>query len=981
MSEYWIEVEEGTTGERVAVIRTATAWESTRLQDRAGNFRFTLPAGDPGVDALRMRRVVRCRTIIDDEVVEIGNGVIENIGMDSANDGALLVTVSGNSLLRELTWQSVGDLVLMDDVIEHASRVWVLDALYYGTPNYVHEVTEALDYQVGDTTTYWAMPTEWNQDHTIDFLYIGHWRTFDTLYFTRGPNGPAYFGTAPWRVQYYNYISGGWEDLSLITKTTEVPNLVNGPMLLGQTGVISWEMPDNWGLQNPLYEIRIFTDDPAVSVHVEIADIAVGYKRPTRAGLERIMACAPPGWALDVANGYTETQPETVIGVDLVANGGWEDYVGTADDGITDNFADWTSTGTDSGNRIEATAVAYSGGTALKIVAATSVQPIIRQDIAVSARTEYTLSFWTRGDGVSESVWRLSDAGSGVTLTGWRYTGCTAIDWVHVSQRFTVPPNVTGIRLEFSATAGVAYVDDVVLVEVSGGEVYLEFAGESVLEGLNRLAEQTGEHFIESPTSRREVLWLGNDRRTLAIWASNGGDANAKQDNAHAAHIISLREEQDGFDLVSRVYPYGGLTGENRLTLAGTTRNAPSGYALNRTENYIERIDADYRRVDRILEFPDIMPWDAGESAVADAANMLYDRALFWLQTHSASNLARIGGDQPRAFTMTISGCRRVIMPGHLIRVTYVEAAETHIMQYVDDTLWVTGATARLDMAGVLAWDLQVATVDALLRTDAEAQIGEVRINRILRRRSPPALSAGSAGIILPGATDHGALVGLADDDHAQYLLANGSRVGAQGTTQGFTNGIELNKAKVPTDKVGALNIYKADGSTIALSLDTTANVQLGIGTSNPSNAVHAIGTVRATQGFSGNPGTIGSPTYYFTADNNTGMYNPAADQLGFVAGGIEAGRFNAAAQLRINAVAGVAPLAVSSDTLVGNLNADMLDNRHATEFLLVNSASQIGQVLFTTDGVNFTVQLPLVDAGGWLVEEVNGVMLVVDAP
>lgn len=40
------------------------------------------------------------------------------------------------------------------------------------------------------------------------------------------------------------------------------------------------------------------------------------------------------------------------------------------------------------------------------------------------------------------------------------------------------------------------------------------------------------------------------------------------------------------------------------------------------------------------------------------------------------------------------------------------------------------------------------------------------------------------------GVTDHGALTGLSDDDHSQYLLATGTRTGASSQAQAFTGGI-----------------------------------------------------------------------------------------------------------------------------------------------------------------------------------------------
>ena len=42
------------------------------------------------------------------------------------------------------------------------------------------------------------------------------------------------------------------------------------------------------------------------------------------------------------------------------------------------------------------------------------------------------------------------------------------------------------------------------------------------------------------------------------------------------------------------------------------------------------------------------------------------------------------------------------------------------------------------------------------------------------------------------GVTDHGALSGLSDDDHSQYLLATGARTGASSQAQAFTTGISI---------------------------------------------------------------------------------------------------------------------------------------------------------------------------------------------
>jgi len=43
--------------------------------------------------------------------------------------------------------------------------------------------------------------------------------------------------------------------------------------------------------------------------------------------------------------------------------------------------------------------------------------------------------------------------------------------------------------------------------------------------------------------------------------------------------------------------------------------------------------------------------------------------------------------------------------------------------------------------------------------------------------------------------------------------------------------------------------------------------------------------------------------------------------------------------------------------------------------------STQIGQILYSINGTLFSAQLPVTDDAGWLVEENNGILLVVDSP
>lgn len=86
------------------------------------------------------------------------------------------------------------------------------------------------------------------------------------------------------------------------------------------------------------------------------------------------------------------------------------------------------------------------------------------------------------------------------------------------------------------------------------------------------------------------------------------------------------------------------------------------------------------------------------------------------------------------------------------------------------------------------------------------------------------------------GVTDHGALTGLADDDHTQYLLATGTRAGASSQAQTFTSGIVGPTWRPAADSTTALQLQNAAGTAI-LTVDTT-NSRIGIGTTAPSGAL-----------------------------------------------------------------------------------------------------------------------------------------------
>ncbi|MEP1887991.1 beta strand repeat-containing protein [Maribacter dokdonensis] len=93
------------------------------------------------------------------------------------------------------------------------------------------------------------------------------------------------------------------------------------------------------------------------------------------------------------------------------------------------------------------------------------------------------------------------------------------------------------------------------------------------------------------------------------------------------------------------------------------------------------------------------------------------------------------------------------------------------------------------------------------------------------------------------------------------------------------------------TGTTGSVFFAGADGTPTEnngqLFWNSSSN-SLGVGTSSPTNKLHVSGAIRS-QGILNSNGTENEPAYRFNDDTNTGMFRPAADEIAFTVGGIEA--------------------------------------------------------------------------------------------
>ena len=263
--------------------------------------------------------------------------------------------------------------------------------------------------------------------------------------------------------------------------------------------------------------------------------------------------------------------------------------------------------------------------------------------------------------------------------------------------------------------------------------VYGGFAGESVLRALCKTAEKTGEHFRFG--AGKKVVWLRKTLPASGMRAIQGGDVVAIEGNAAVCLITNLEEVQDGYDVISRIYPFGSGNAEARLTLGPTSRTAPAGYTLDAAANYIKNdaAEAAYGRIEAYLSFKDISLVSNSSPDQQTAANMLYDAAYEYLARHK---------EPAKFYRLDVAALAGDLLPGQTIRVEYSRWVDGYHAIAIDANLYILEATKRIDTSGVRTVGLQVSTVDRWPATDEGELAGQMDAGKIFEAH--PQMNANS---------------------------------------------------------------------------------------------------------------------------------------------------------------------------------------------------------------------------------------------
>ncbi|QXP60100.1 beta strand repeat-containing protein [Olleya sp. HaHaR_3_96] len=187
----------------------------------------------------------------------------------------------------------------------------------------------------------------------------------------------------------------------------------------------------------------------------------------------------------------------------------------------------------------------------------------------------------------------------------------------------------------------------------------------------------------------------------------------------------------------------------------------------------------------------------------------------------------------------------------------------------------------------------------------------------------------------------------------------------------GTANAVDLSSI-VHTGTQGSVFFAGADGNptenNTQLFWDNTNN-RMGIGTNTPDNKLQVTGAIRSA-GFLNSDGNTGEPAYRFTDDTNTGLYSPAADEIGLAVGGLEAVNIDetsGATTVTINETLDLDGAVLDKNDSPGTPGQVLTSTSTGTEWASGNDAdsdpTNEHNTAFTSDGTNLTIT----DGGGAL--------------
>lgn len=251
-------------------------------------------------------------------------------------------------------------------------------------------------------------------------------------------------------------------------------------------------------------------------------------------------------------------------------------------------------------------------------------------------------------------------------------------------------------------------------------DIYYQFAGETTLAGIIKLAELSGVEFYLD--SNRTIVfsdtWSDTGIRAIEL------PVNPNIGDPATCYISEISIVDDSFELMTRIYPYGAGDTSTTFGLAGTTRTAPAGYTLNTGQNYIvnDGLESTYGIIERVAQYRDVEKLGAAPADDVAAANTLFDVALAELKRDS---------QVARYFDLSITHCNQVLRPLQQIRCIFRRVVDGEVIEDINQLLNIIESIITIDERGLRTSRLQVGTVGRVPRRDTDPIVRLVQNSKL----------------------------------------------------------------------------------------------------------------------------------------------------------------------------------------------------------------------------------------------------------
>ncbi len=281
-------------------------------------------------------------------------------------------------------------------------------------------------------------------------------------------------------------------------------------------------------------------------------------------------------WPMNEASGTVAA--DYAPAVNLMTNGGFE----TAGAGGADIWGTWSETAGNGALADEAVLV-HGGSHAAKLTAGAAANTEVTNTIAVVPGKDYSLNFWTEGDGTNGGRYAVYDVTNAAYIVAVTATGITGAAYAQINRGFTTPASCVSIRIELwcpTANGGIAYFDDVQLIgQKHGTYVGVTLGQLGIGDGLTCPLFDGVNDYMQPPAGFRAAF--NPQEGTLCLWLKNNiawADATIRglfRISIDGNNLVQI--DKGGSNIIDFYYIAGGVT---NLVQRATTETAWSHVSL-----------------------------------------------------------------------------------------------------------------------------------------------------------------------------------------------------------------------------------------------------------------------------------------------------------------------------------------------------------------------------------------------------------------